>query len=129
MILVIKDNAQLITQETGRLAEDKALEYLIKAGLKFVARNYSCHTGEVDLIMRDKEFLVFIEVRSRKSERFGGGVGSITYAKRQKIIKTTSHYIIKHKVSDKYSTRFDVISIDGALGTISWIKDAFGTDY
>lgn len=119
----------MITQLTGQVTEEKALEYLMDKGLKLVTRNYSCRLGEIDIIMRDKNYLVFIEVRSRISMSFGGGIASITYAKRQKIIKTTSYYLIKHQLQDKHPIRFDVISIDGALGTISWIKDAFGADY
>jgi putative endonuclease len=119
----------LITQQIGRVAEEKALDYLKDKGFKLVTRNYSCHLGEIDLIMRDKEYLVFIEVRSRNSMSFGGGIASITYAKRQKIIKTTSHFLIKHKLQDKHPLRFDVISIDGKSGAITWLKDAFGADY
>ncbi|WP_173238587.1 YraN family protein [Legionella antarctica] len=118
-----------MTQQTGRVAEEKALNYLVDKGLKLVMRNYTCRLGEIDLIMRDKEYLVFIEVRSRTSMSFGGGMASITYAKRQKIIKTTSHYIMKNKMQDKCPLRFDVVSIDGASGVITWIKDAFGADY
>lgn len=119
----------MITQEAGQVAEQKALDYLVAQGLKLVLRNYSCRMGEIDLIMRDKDYLVFIEVRARVNEQFGGGVASITYAKRQKIIKTTSHYMLKHKVYDKFPIRFDVISLDGKAGAITWIKDAFGADY
>ena len=119
----------MITQQIGKVAEEKALDYLTDKGFKLVTRNYSCYLGEIDLIVRDKDYLVFIEVRSRNSMSYGGGIASITYAKRQKIIKTTSHFIIKHKLQDKHPLRFDVISIDGKSGSITWLKDAFGADY
>jgi putative endonuclease len=119
----------LITQQAGQAAEEKALDYLTEKGLKLVTRNYSCRLGEIDLIMRDRDYLVFIEVRSRTSMTFGGGIASITYAKRQKIIKTTAHYMMKHQLQDKHPLRFDVISIDGASESITWLKDAFGADY
>lgn len=119
----------MITQQIGRVAEEKALDYLSNLGFKLVVKNYRCPLGEVDLIMRDKEYLVFIEVRARGNMSYGGGVASITYAKRQKIIKTTSHFIIKNKLQNKHPLRFDVISIDGQCGTILWIKDAFSADY
>jgi putative endonuclease len=119
----------VITQEIGQDAEQKALDYLINQGFKLVCRNYQCRLGEIDLIMRDKNYLVFIEVRSRTSSFFGGGIASITYAKRQKIIKTTSHYLIKNQIQDKYPIRFDVVSIDGRSGIVTWLKDAFGADY
>lgn len=119
----------MITQETGLLAEQKALDYLIKHGLKLVLRNYSCRVGEIDLIMRNGAYLVFIEVRYRSSMSYGGGIASVTYAKRQKIVKTSTHYMMKHKIYDKFPIRFDVIGIDGKSGAITWIKDAFGGDY
>ncbi len=118
----------MMTQETGQRAEQSAFDYLIKQGLKVVTRNYSCPTGEVDLIMRDGMYLVFVEVRYRTSNSFGGGIVSVTHAKRQKIIKTSMHYMLKHKIYDKFPMRFDVISIDRTM-KITWIKDAFGGDY
>ena len=57
----------MITQEKGRVAEEKALAYLMKQGLKLITQNYNCRLGEIDLIMRDKNHLVFIEVSSRVS--------------------------------------------------------------
>jgi putative endonuclease len=119
----------LSTLEAGHIAEQKALAYLLEQGLKFVGQNYSCRLGEIDLIMREGTHLVFIEVRSRSNQNFGGGLASITYAKRQKIIKTTSHYLMKHKLYERFPIRFDVISIDGSSGLITWLKDAFNADY
>lgn len=118
-----------MTQKEGQLAEQKALDYLMNQGLKLVTRNYRCRLGEIDLVMNDPVYLVFIEVRSRVHTAFGGGVASITYAKRQKIIKTTSHYLLTHKIRAQQPIRFDVVSIDGHYGTLEWIKDAFNTDY
>ncbi|WP_058534233.1 YraN family protein [Legionella saoudiensis] len=117
------------TQEKGRIAEEQAINYLTVQGLKLVAQNYYCKLGEIDLIMRDGEHLVFVEVRSRVSANFGGGLASITYAKRQKILKSAMHYVMVHKISNKFALRFDVISIDGKPASITWIKDAFGMDY
>ncbi|WP_298624163.1 YraN family protein [uncultured Legionella sp.] len=117
------------TLETGHVAEQKALTYLLAQGLTFVGQNYSCRLGEIDLIMREGAYLVFIEVRSRSHQGFGGGAASITYAKRQKIIKTTSHYLMKNKLYEQFPIRFDVISIDGSSGMITWLKDAFNADY
>lgn len=117
------------TQQTGRVAEEKALEYLQKQNLQLIMRNYNCRLGEIDLVMRDGSCLVFIEVRSRTNLCFGGGIASITYAKKQKIIKSAYHYIMKHKLESQCPLRFDVVSIDGKLGEITWLKDAFGADY
>lgn len=116
-------------REVGKLGEDKALAYLTKQGLKLVLRNFNCKVGEIDLIMRDKEYLVFIEVRQRLSNLYGGGIESITHQKRQKIMRTSDFYLLKHKIYDKFPLRFDIVSIDGKSSDITWIKDAFGADY
>ncbi|KTD53584.1 hypothetical protein Lsan_3994 [Legionella santicrucis] len=118
-----------MTQEKGRAAEEKALAYLTKQGLKLVVNNYRCRFGEIDLIMHDNNYLVFIEVRSRVSNQFGGGISSVTYTKRRKIIKTATCFILEHQKYNQFALRFDVVSIDGDTASINWIKDAFGTDY
>jgi len=120
---------ELLTQKSGQLGEDKALDYLQQQGLKCVARNYLCRLGEIDLIMRDGSYLVFVEVRVRSGSGYGGGVASITPAKKQKIIKAATHYLMKQALYDKCPLRFDVLSIDGNSSVISWVKDAFGIDY
>jgi putative endonuclease len=119
----------VITYEKGRIAEEKALAYLKKQGLELILQNYRCRLGEIDLIMRDKELLVFIEVRSRISTKFGGGIASVTYTKKQKILKTAAYYLLKQRKYDQFALRFDVLSIDGKSASISWVKDAFGSDY
>ncbi|KTD42809.1 YraN family protein [Legionella parisiensis] len=118
-----------MTYEKGRIAEEKALAYLNNQGLELIKKNYNCRLGEIDLIMRDKDQLVFIEVRSRVSMQFGGGIASVTYAKRQKILKTAVYYILEHQEYEQFALRFDVVSIDGKSASINWVKDAFGADY
>ncbi len=119
----------MINQQVGQFAEDKALDYLSKQGLQLVRRNYNCSLGEIDLIMQDKDSLVFIEVRSRSNPRFGGGIVSITYAKKQKILKAALHYLSNNSFQDQFPLRFDVVSLDGPSGQMTWLKDAFGADY
>lgn len=114
-----------MTQEKGKFAEQLALNYLKENGLELVMQNYHCRLGEIDLIMREGSYLVFIEVRSRSNMNFGGGLASITFEKKQKIIKTTSHYMVKYRIQDKFPIRFDVISIDGKSNKITWLKNAF----
>jgi putative endonuclease len=116
------------TQQTGQIAETKALKFLKSKGLQLVQRNYNCQIGEIDLIMCDKNDLVFVEVRARVNLKFGIGAESITKAKKQKIIKASLHYIIKNQLEDKFSLRFDVISIDGINESITWLKNAFDAD-
>lgn len=118
-----------MTQQAGQHAEQMALTYLTSKGLKSVTQNYRCRLGEIDLIMKEGDYLVFVEVRSRSNLHFGGGLASITYAKRQKIIKATSHYLMAHKTMQNCPIRFDVVSIDGKSEAITWIKDAFSAEY
>lgn len=113
----------------GDAAELQARSWLIKQGLRWLTSNYFCRWGEIDLIMFDGEYLVFIEVRQRVSAEFGGAVGSITLSKKRKLLKTASHYMQTKRYHDKYPVRFDVVSIQGTLQQIDWIKNAFGVDF
>lgn len=119
----------MITQQKGRIAEKRALDYLKGEGLQLVLSNYACPLGEIDLIMRDKDYLVFIEVRSRTGRYFGDGAASVNYSKRKKIIKTSAYYLIKNRIQDKFPLRIDVVSIDGTSESITWLKNAFDVDY
>lgn len=109
----------------GREAEDAALQHLLRQGLTLVARNYRCRMGELDLIMRDGEALVFVEVRYRRSSRFGGALESVDGRKRARLVQAALHYL-QSSAADRPS-RFDVVALTGAAGSLSlqWIKDAF----
>jgi putative endonuclease len=107
---------------TGDKHEDRALDYLQSRGLVLQSRNYHSRHGEIDLIMRDGETLVFVEVRYRKSNRFGGAVLSITPAKQRKIALTALQYLQKHKKTES-PCRFDAVAITDT--NTEWIKAAF----
>ena len=77
----------------GRHAEDIAATFLQQQGLALVARNYQCRFGEIDLIARDGDTLVFVEVRMRANDAFGGAAASITARKRDKLLRTARHYL------------------------------------
>lgn len=109
---------------SGESAEEKAHHFLINQGLKPVARNFRCRLGELDLIMKDGEALVIIEVRYRKSDRFGSAVESITPRKQSRIIAATRFYLSRHP--SPCPIRFDVVAISGDAN-IEWIKNAFLT--
>ncbi|KTD07699.1 YraN family protein [Legionella jamestowniensis] len=117
------------TRKIGLAIEQQAQVYLETRGLKWISSNYQCRLGEIDLIMRDGGYLVFVEVRARSSAAFGGAAASITYGKRQKIIKTASHYLLSNKLTDKQPVRFDVLSFEGKTPQVNWIKNAFGLDF
>ena len=112
-------------KKSGNDAEDKALQFLKKQGLRLRERNFSTKSGEVDLIMQDPstEALVFIEVRYRKNTDFGGAAASVTPKKQQKIIKAALAY--QQKEAPQASMRFDVVAIEGNDMQINWIPSAF----
>jgi putative endonuclease len=108
----------------GDDAEEKARRFLLGKGLTPVCRNFRCKQGELDLVMRDGKTLVVVEVRFRKSSRYGGAVESITRAKQSRIIAATQVYSSKHKLD--CPLRFDVVAISGD-GGIDWIPNAFSS--
>lgn len=118
------------SRATGNHGEKLALDYLVKQGLIRIEQNVSSRYGEIDIIMRDGDEWVFIEVRLRQSQTFGGGLESVTRSKQQKLINTAENYIQKHDKTHFDSCRFDIIEISGKLGQpyINWIKDAFWAD-
>lgn len=107
-------------QTLGRQAEDQALAYLQGQGLKLVERNFRCKTGEIDLIMLDRDSLVFVEVRRRGGRRFGGAAASVTTAKQMKLLSAAQVFLKRYAAVPK--CRFDVIAIEG--GQVEWLKNA-----
>lgn len=107
---------------SGKNAEDKAYDYLVAKGLKPICRNYRCKQGELDLVMRDGNALVIVEVRYRKSAVYGSALESVTYTKQTKIIAATQHYLLTEPID--CPIRFDVVAICGNAD-IEWVKNAF----
>lgn len=107
----------------GENAEQKALNYLQKQGLFVVDRNYRCKQGEIDLIMRDHNFLVFVEVRYRKNSKYGSALETVTSKKQSRIIAATQHYLVSHNLSHQ-AVRFDVVAMTGD-SQLNWVKNAF----
>jgi len=107
----------------GVQAEQQALVFLQKQGLLLICQNFYCRFGEIDLIMSDQGTLVFIEVRYRKNQDFGGATASITPQKQRKLIKTAKHYL--SQLDDEPYCRFDVIAISESAIEPQWIQDAF----
>lgn len=114
------------TLEIGQQAEQRACAFLENKGLKLLARNYRCTFGEIDLIMRDDEVVVFVEVRKRSDSYFASAIESVDLTKQRKLIKTATHYLQKQHWFDKVPCRFDIIGI--TQDQIEWIQDAFSTD-
>ena len=108
----------------GESAENLAAAFLERSGLTILERNYSCRFGEIDIVARSGAQLVFVEVRARSSEAFGGAAGSITAAKRRRLVAAARHYLAARRVDR--ACRFDVVLVRGAGQRVEWITDAFG---
>jgi|TARA_B110000879_G_C10930806_1_gene415872 putative endonuclease len=122
----------ITTKNIGDAAEQAALEYLIEQGLNRLDTNYHSPYGEIDIVMGEGHVIVFIEVRYRKNNSYGGGATSITASKQKKLIKTASHYLKHHQAN--VECRFDVMAMGPAESasadtkqpfTFNWIKNAF----
>jgi putative endonuclease len=108
----------------GAAAESLAAAFLQSRGLAILERNYRCRFGEIDLVARSGALLVFVEVRARRSDAFGGAAGSITAAKRRRLVATARHYLAARRVDR--ACRFDVVLVRGAEPQVEWLQDAFG---
>ena len=107
----------------GARAEDLCAEFLRKAGLRLLARNWRCRHGEIDLVAEDGGTLVFTEVRYRRDERFGGAAGSVTAAKQARLIAAARLYLMRRPQAE---CRFDVLLLDSLEAErIRWIRNAF----
>lgn len=118
---------QQTTGSRGAAAEELAEQYLQEQGLNSCARNYRCKLGEIDLIMRDGDCLVFVEVRLRNNRYFASAAESITASKQHRILRTAQFYLQQHRLTDKVPCRFDVIALGGNQQAVEWLRDAFGT--
>jgi putative endonuclease len=108
----------------GSAAEDNALTLLRKHGLQLLARNFRCRQGEIDLVMRDGETLVFVEVRHRRSGIHGSAAESVTLHKRRKLMHAAAVYLARHPLWHDRDLRFDLITLDGIPPSISWLPGA-----
>ncbi|MCX8048069.1 MAG: YraN family protein [Methylohalobius sp.] len=109
----------------GRQAEEHALFFLKRHGLRLLARNYRSRFGEIDLILLDESVLVFAEVRCRANPRFGGALESITSGKQKRLLQTAQHYLSRHPYDGPI--RFDVLALTPTSWgfDLEWIRNAF----
>lgn len=114
----------LNTHNLGQYYEEQACRLLCAKGLQLIAKNSQSRLGEIDLIMRDDDCLVFVEVRYRKNALYGQAESSITKTKQHKIISTAYDWMQKQSIdSESCEYRFDVFAITGKSS--KWIKNAF----
>lgn len=111
-----------MSRAIGQTQENVACHYLQEQGLKLLQRNFSCRQGEIDLIMEEGNYIVFVEVRYRKNDLYGSGLDTISIFKQKKIITTAKFFLTCKPWYHKWPCRFDVLSIGK---DITWIRDAF----
>lgn len=107
-------------QREGQAGEDLALDYLQRQGLQLVERNFRCKGGEIDLILRAADSLVFVEVRKRANASHGGAAASITAAKQRRLQIAAHVYLQRYR--EPPACRFDVIAIEGEA--LEWLRNA-----
>jgi len=109
---------------TGRSGEDLAVQYLEQQGYTILERNYRLRIGEVDIIARDEEYLVFIEVKTRRSKRFGSPFEAVDIRKQQQIVKVAAAYVREREIP----VRFDAVAVHLMSGQdirVEVLKNAF----
>ena len=109
---------------TGTRYEELACAYLKDHGLFVLQKNFRCRIGEIDIVAREGDTLVFVEVKYRSSSSLGHPEEAVSYYKQQKIIRTAQFYLCRYGISDNVPCRFDILAIEGE--TIRHIKNAFG---
>jgi putative endonuclease len=117
-----------ITQRKGQFAEKLACEYLKQQGLSFISKNYYCRYGEIDLIMKQDEMIVFVEVRYRKANNLVDSISSIDEKKQQKLYRSAENYLQQNRIHQSIPARFDVVAVTQGIDTeakINWIQNAF----
>jgi putative endonuclease len=121
----MKISAKRKSLQIGHEMENLACAHLKKAKLRLLLRNYRCKMGEIDLIMQDNQYLVFLEVRYRSQANYGSSLESITPIKERKLIRTAQYYLLTHQHTT-HLARFDIVAIDKINNThnIYWLKNA-----
>ncbi len=113
------------TQDLGRAGELEAERFLKNAGLSIVDRNVRVGKFEIDLIAKDGDEIIFVEVKTRRSDKWGYPEGSVDYKKQKALKKAGRYYFLKH-CNQKQTYRFDIIAITcEPTISIEWIKNAF----
>lgn len=117
-------------QNKRRVGEDRermAAAYLESRGLTVLERNFRCRQGEIDIVARQGEYLVFVEVKYRRNKELGNALEAVGAAKQSRICRTADYYRLTHGYGDSTCVRYDVVGIQGEK--IIWISNAFPHRY
>ena len=111
-----------MSREKGGAAERKAADYLASQGFEILARNYTIRGGEVDVVAREGDFIVFVEVKYRKSPRFSLPRESVTRAKQKRVAQTAMRWLQEKGLSEA-NIRFDIVEVLG--DSVTLLRGAF----
>ena len=123
-------------QRAGAAAEEAAAKYLKQHGCEILARNARYREGELDIVAREGGLMLFVEVRLRNDNRYGGAGASVDEFKRRRLLRAAQHFLLEHygdgagggrRQGGWPACRFDVVTAD-AQGVTEWIRDAFTAD-
>jgi len=139
------NSIQYSRHRLGREAENCALRYLKRQGLRLIDRNFRCRQGEIDLIMCDRRSLIFVEVRTRSHLKYGDAIESVSYAKQQRLLRAAYIYV-RYRFSHRASSvglpslpicRFDIVAVSAdadrlwgrGLRCTAWVEGAFSSSW
>lgn len=105
----------------GQEGESAAEQYLRDKGYRILARNVRSSMGELDLVAEDGQVLVFVEVKARHTDAFGGVIHAVHQRKQEKLIQLAAQYLARHHLKDR-PCRFDVVLLQGANAEASQIE-------
>lgn len=114
----------------GKLGEQLAADYLEKAGYRILQRNYRCRFGEIDIIAKEGDTIVFVEVKSRRSDNYGAPQFAVGIEKQRRISKISLYYIQTNRL-ESFNARYDVVAVIMRSGNwhVELFKDAFELAY
>jgi len=116
------------TYQMGHFVESMVASYLQQAGLRLLHRNFRCRLGEIDLVVEDRRYLIFVEVRYRATGHFGGPLASVTWQKQKTIRRVAQWYLKRFSHCQNRFCRFDVVGVSRVTAEsaeFDWIQNAF----
>ena len=120
--------ASSTTIAIGKRWEKRALDHLAAHGLIRLVKNFRCRFGEIDLVMLDRNCVVFIEVRYRRASRFASAASTVDAYKQRKLVRAAAAFLARHPQYCDHATRFDVVAFDEGRNDeckLQWLRDAF----
>lgn len=115
-----------MSRKLGHSKEMEAKYFLCRQGMQCITQNYTCRVGEIDLVMRQNNLIIFVEVKYRRNALYGSSQEMVDIFKQHKLIKTAWHFLQHHPKFHHYDYRFDIVAIDQtAPEPLTWINNAF----